>query len=178
MLERGAKEVSAKSSIGLLFSHYESQGIPSDGRVCSPSAQYKTTPNDTRVIPVVSWAHAGEAAAYEELPESWREKVPTECRDPKAFAVRLEGDSMESTHGLSFREGDVLVVQPSETAHSGCLVVARFRNDGVIFRRFEVTNKAITLVPLNNRYQASQHQIDEFSWIYPVWGRWTQIWRK
>ena len=131
-----------------------------------------------KLIPVLSWAHAGEAAAYDEIPASWQEKIPTECRDPKAFAVRLEGDSMESTSGPSFREGDFLIVQPSETAHSGCLVVARFANDGIIFRRFEMTGKTITLVPFNTRYQASQHEPNEFAWIYPVWGRITFLWRK
>lgn len=126
------------------------------------------------MIGVTGWAHAGEAESYEEIPEPWKGKIPTECRDPKAFAVILEGDSMEP----KFSEGDLLVVQPTEQAHSGSLVVAKFANDGVIFRRFEITGKTVTLVPLNTRYQASQHSIEEFSWIYPVWGRWTQIWRK
>lgn len=127
-----------------------------------------------RTIGVTGWAHAGEAGSYEEIPEHWKGKIPTECRDPKAFAVILEGDSMEP----KYSEGDLLVVQPTEQAHSGCLVVAKFAHDGVIFRRFEITGKIVTLVPLNRRYQATQHSIEDFSWIYPVWGRWTQVWRK
>lgn len=135
------------------------------------SRQYQTFP---RMIPVVGWAHAGEAESYEQLPNSWQHKIPTECRDVKAFAVELEGDSMEP----KYSEGDMLIVQPSETAHSGSLVVARFANDGVVFRRLEVDGKTITLVPLNPRYRTSQYTPEDFSWIYPVWGRWTQIWRR
>lgn len=126
-----------------------------------------------RQIPVIGWAHAGDAASYEEIPQDWQDRVPTECRDPKAFAVRLEGDSMAPR----FWEGDVLILQPSETAYSGCFVVAKFDNDGVVFRRIEMSGPRISLVPLNERYDITQHAPEEFSWIYPVWGRWTQIWK-
>lgn len=127
-----------------------------------------------RTIPVIGWAHAGEAASYEELPPSWQNEIPTECQDVKAFAVSLEGDSMEPRFG----DGDLLIVQPSEQAYSGCYVVARFVNDGVIFRRLEMSGNQISLVPLNDRYQVTTHAPDEFSWIYPVWGRWTQLWKR
>lgn len=127
-----------------------------------------------RAIPAVGWAHAGEAASYEEMPFSWRNKIPTDCPDAKAFAVYLEGESMEP----KFSDGDILIVQPTVEPHSGCYVVARFADDGVIFRRFEAIGKTIRLVPLNERYPATEHQPHEFSWIYPVWGRVTQIWRK
>ncbi len=139
--------------------------------VKEPTTQYG---NACRMIPVYGWAHAGEAEAYEEMAGDWQYKVPTESRDPQAFAVQLEGDSMEP----KFSEGDMIVVQPSEAPYSGCLVVARYADDGVIFRRFEVSGKTITLVPLNTRYNPTEHEVGDFSWIYPVWGRWTQVWRK
>ena len=77
-----------------------------------------------------------------------------------------------------FGEGDLIIVQPSETAYSGCFVVAKFVNDGVIFRRIEMSGPVISLVPLNERYSVTTHEAEEFTWIYPVWGRWTQIWRR
>jgi SOS-response transcriptional repressor LexA len=127
-----------------------------------------------RGVPAVGWAHAGEAESYEEMPFSWRNQIPTDCPDAKAFAVYLEGDSMEP----KFSDGDILIVQPTAEPHSGCFVVARFADDGVIFRRFEMIGKTIRLVPLNSRYPATDHQPRDFSWIYPVWGRVTQIWRR
>lgn len=77
-----------------------------------------------------------------------------------------------------FSEGDVLIIQPSEEAYSGCFIVARFVDDGVVFRRLEMSGGVFRLIPLNERYPVTEHQPSEFSWIYPVWGRWTQIWRR
>jgi SOS-response transcriptional repressor LexA len=131
-----------------------------------------------RRIPLLGMAHAGNANAYEEIPRSWQETVPTDCRDPKAFALSLEGDSMVGQKGLSLFHGDVLVVQPSVQPYSGCIVVARFVNDGVVCRQFESAGDKLVLAPLNERFPVSEHNPDEFSWIYPVWGRWTQIWKR
>ena len=128
----------------------------------------------TRMIPVIGWAHAGQSENYEELPKSWQHKIPTECRDVRAFAVALEGDSMKP----EFYEGDKLIIQPSEEVYSGCYAVARFVDDGVVFRRLEMSQGMIRLIPLNERYPVTEHHPAEFSWIYPVWGMWRQIWKK
>lgn len=128
-----------------------------------------------RMVPVIGWAHAGDAGRYDEIPKSWQNRVPTDCSDPKAFGVSLEGDSMEP----KFSDGDILIVQPTTEAHSGCFVVARFADDSVIFRRLEMRRGRIILVPLNHfQYQSSEHSPDEFSWIYPVYARITMMWRK
>lgn len=127
----------------------------------------------TRRIPVIGWAHAGQAASYEEMPEDWQQMIPTDCRDPKAFAVMLEGDSMEPL----FRDGDLLVLMPSQRIHNGCLAVIRLASDGVLLRRVEVREERLRLVPLNPRYEAEEMSGDQISWAYPVWGRWSQVWK-
>lgn len=131
---------------------------------------YRVTP---RRVPVIGWAHAGAAGSYEELPKHWQETVSSDCRDAKAFAVQLEGDSMEPF----YREGDTLVLMPSQEIHNGCLAVIRFANDGVIFRRVETRKGRIRLVPLNARYEAEEHECSEISWAYPVYERRTLVWR-
>lgn len=173
MIERGEKLVDDETSLGLLFR------IAEDGHKVEPVSvmvrdDEKPYRAGSRMIPVIGWAHAGEAESYEELPKDWQHRIPTECPDDRAFAVSLEGDSMEP----KFSDGDMLVVQPSEEPYSGCFVVARFANDGIIFRRMEMNGERIRLMPLNERWQPSEHERDEFTWIYPVWGRWTQIWRR
>lgn len=140
----------------------------------SYGAKTPTLDSHARMIRVIGWAHAGEAEGYEQIPDSWAQSVPTECQDPDAFAVQLEGDSMEP----KFSDGDVLVVQPNAQPYSGCFVVARFVDDGVIFRRMEMAGLQIVLKPLNDRWPVTSHELKEFSWIYPVWGRWTQIWKR
>lgn len=119
-----------------------------------------------RWVPVVSWAHAGEAASYEELPPHWRDdSAPTECRDPKAFALVVDGDSMEPR----CLNGDIVVVMPSEEPRSGCLVVAKLRDDGVVLRRYShLSGGRIRLTAYNSLYPATDHDRAEFHWIYPV----------
>jgi SOS-response transcriptional repressor LexA len=129
-----------------------------------------------RKVPVVSWAHAGDAMSYEELPTHWQNSITSESRDPHAFAAQLEGDSMRATNpGLSFEPGDFIVAEPSEQAYSGCFAIAKFTNDGVIFRRFESSGDKIRLVPLNERYPVTEHARSEFHWIYPVQSRITNL---
>src|SRR5688572_10753414 len=50
----------------------------------------------SRRAPVVSWAAAGVARAYEDLANQIEETVETECKDPNTFAIIIEGDSMEN----------------------------------------------------------------------------------
>jgi len=139
----------------------------------APVPKHEPEQSASRRIRVLGWAHAGQAAAYDELPHDHQATIPTDCRDPKAFGVHLEGDSMRP----QFDDGDLLVLMPSQEVYSGCFAVARFVDDGVVFRRIEFTGNQIQLVPLNERYQVTTHSREDFSWIYPVWGSWTQLWK-
>lgn len=115
-------------------------------------------------VPIVSWAHAGEAHTYEELPKTWREWIPTYSRDPKAFAVRLVGDSMSR----EYLEGDLIIVEPGREPYSGCLAVVRLADGGILFRKVEMRGQSFELVPFNMQYQAREFRRSEISWIYPM----------
>lgn len=130
--------------------------------------------DSTRQIPVLGWAHAGDAMNYDEIPESWQERVPTECRDPKAFAIRLEGESMKP----EYAEGDLLIVQPSEEIYNGCLAVIKMRSDGYIFRRVELRPAYLRMIPLNPQWACEDLPRDQIAWAYPVWGMWRQVWKR
>jgi len=127
-----------------------------------------------RMIPVLGWAHAGEAVNYDEIPKSWQERVPTECRDPKAFAIRLEGESMRP----EYSEGDLLIVQPSEEIYNGCLAVVRMKSDGYIFRRIELRAGYLRMIPLNPQWSSEDLPMEQVAWVYPVWGMWRQVWKR
>ena len=155
-------------------------GVDGSTSVEPPPAGFRSIDGEfspMRRIPVLGWAHAGQAASYEEMSHDWVEWIPTDCRDPKAFGVRLEGDSMEGPGRQSFYEGDLLVLMPSERIHNGCLAVVRMECDGVLFRRVETRGDMVRLVPFNPRYEAESLPLDKISWAYPVWGRWSQLWR-
>ncbi len=131
-------------------------------------------PGTTRHVPVLGWAHAGDAMNYDEIPESWQERVPTECRDPKAFAIRLEGESMKP----EYSEGDLLIVQPSEEIYNGCLAVIKLAADGYIFRRIELRPEYLRLIPLNPLWGSEALPREQIAWAYPVWGMWRQVWKR
>lgn len=130
---------------------------------------YKATIN--RMIPVLGFAHAGLAENYEEIPEDWQDKVPASIRDPKAFAVRLEGDSMEP----KFCTGDVLILKPSGEVYSGCLAVLKLKDDGFVFRRVERRAEFVRLIPLNPQWPTEEMPNEHVTWIFPVWGMFRQI---
>lgn len=116
-------------------------------------------------VPVISWAHAGDAECYEELPESWQEHVTADVGDADAFVLQLRGESMEPR----YYEGDLLIVSPNRRASNGGLVVCKFaEGDGIIFRQLQVVGTVIRLVPINVRWVPSDHAEEDFEWIYPV----------
>lgn len=126
-----------------------------------------------RTIPLIGWAHAGQAQSYEELPQDWQDEIPTDCPDPNAFGVTLEGDSMETM----FHDGDKLTLMPNAEVFNGSLCVVRFKNDGVLLRKIEFTPSAVRLHPLNKDYEIQEFTPDALTWMYRVWGAWTQVFR-
>lgn len=118
-----------------------------------------------RQVPVISWSHAGQAVAYEEMPQHFQGKVATTSTDPRAFAVIVEGDSMEPKVYAT----DCVVCEPSRTPINGKPVVAKHADDGVQLRIYhKMPSGKIRLAPLNPVYPAMEHDPDEFQWIYPV----------
>ncbi len=149
----------------------QSQGFSVNAE--SPPA-YPAVP--IRGVPLISWASAGEAVSYEELPLDWQATVPTTARDEKAFAITIQGDSMEP----KFSAGDRLILLPSVPPRNGCLVVARFRSDGVVFKLFNIVNsteRAFRLTSYNPVYPPLDCREEDFDWIYPVFEVLKNVWR-
>lgn len=127
-------------------------------------------------IPVISWAKAGEATTYYEIPSEWQKRIsiPPGCPDESSFGIEIKGDSMEP----KFSEGDIVVVMPNIRPKNGCLVIARLKNDGVMFKRFfysEDQNK-IELRSYNPAYAPMIFSGEDFSWIYPVFSVHKDLW--
>jgi SOS-response transcriptional repressor LexA len=122
-----------------------------------------------RKVPVVSWVRAGEADYnYDDLCNYLDETLPTDTTDPNAFAVIVEGDSMEP----KFSPGDRLILTPNIAARNGDLVIARLRESGaVLFKRFFQTGpkgETIKLTSYNPVYPEMQYHLGEFRFIYRV----------
>lgn len=145
---------------------FSSEPLPHDHVIREDPAPYSTPPMmSVRAVPVLSWAHAGAAVAYEELPRTWQSQTWTTSRNMQAFALTVEGDSM-MPHCLP---GDLVVLSPGEEPRNGQLVVAKLRDDGIVLRRYTRLNAStIRLSAYNPVYPAVDYPASAFHWIYPV----------
>jgi phage repressor protein C with HTH and peptisase S24 domain len=119
-----------------------------------------------RNLPVLSWAQAGQATDFEEIPQDWNEVVPSDVADERAFAVRLRGDSMEPR----FSDGDIAVLLPNIAPTNGETVVANLRNQGILCKimHVQLDKNLIKLSSYNPAYPPTEYHRDEFHWIFPV----------
>jgi SOS-response transcriptional repressor LexA len=122
--------------------------------------------NAGRRAPVVSWAAAGQARAYEDLANQIEETVETESRDPNSFAIIIEGDSMEH----KFYAGDRVVFAPNSEPRNGDAVVAKLQDGRVLFKYFYRTGPEgarVKLVSENSNYGPLEFDRSDFLFIYP-----------
>ncbi|MEZ4654454.1 MAG: S24 family peptidase [Candidatus Eisenbacteria bacterium] len=86
--------------------------------------------------------------------------VSKTSRGGEPFAVRVQGDSMIEEGIL---EGDFVLVEPSETARSGEMVVAYVGEDqACTVKRYHKAEGAVELRPANPRYQPIRVQGDPY----------------
>ncbi len=70
-----------------------------------------------------------------------------------AFALRVEGDSMEAAHGVSFPPGSIIVIDPEYQANNGAFVLAKQSSTGsLVFKQYVIDGSRRYLKPLNPRY--------------------------
>jgi len=171
-IETGRK--TASPSLRLLLTELEKsplhRGINDRSAIHEASSKNKSINAiqiQPRSIPVISWAQAGIATDFEQVPDDWQEKIHVDVGDPKAFAVKLRGDSMEPR----FQDGDVVVVLPSTTARNGDLVIANIKGQGVAFKILNISSgntRKMKLTSYNQVYAPMEHMVEDLHWIYPV----------
>jgi SOS-response transcriptional repressor LexA len=131
----------------------------------------------TRAIPVRSWAQAGTGADFGELPLDWNRRVATDCPDEQAFAVEIQGDSMEP----KFFPGDIAVLMPTRQPRNGSLVVARLEHEGVVFKVFtargQLPLRVCCFTSYNSVFQPIEVPESSVIWNYPVYQIVRQVWR-
>lgn len=136
----------------------------------APDREYGTTSyrssSRVRSLPVLSWAQAGMAVDFQQMPEEWDETVASEVADDRAFAVRLRGDSMEPR----FEDGDLAVLLPGLAATNGEIVVANLKNEGILCKimHVQLDKNLITLSSYNPAFPPMQYRREDFHWIFPV----------
>jgi SOS-response transcriptional repressor LexA len=121
-------------------------------------------------VPVVSWASAGGGGNFSDLCEYLDEKVETDCPDPNAYSLIVEGDSMEPR----LCPGDRVVIAPNIEARNGDMVVARLRESGSallkLFHQVGKKGELVRLTSYNPAYPALEHPRKDFRFVQPIWG--------
>lgn len=119
-------------------------------------------------IPLISHVQAGlwteSVNAYEH--GSGQEYIPTQiATGPHAFAVSIRGDSMLP----EFRDGDIVIIDPSVPPAPGDLVVASNEQHEATFKKYrprgmnEYGEPIVELVPLNEDFPTLRSDSTAFS---------------
>jgi phage repressor protein C with HTH and peptisase S24 domain len=149
-------------------------------RVAEECRSLRTRPagqiSGIRAIPVRSWAQAGIGVDFEELPLDWQRQIATDCPDERAFAVEIQGDSMEP----KYLQGDIAVLMPTHQPRNGSLVVARLE-EGVVFKVFTVRDQSsiriCSFTSYNSVFQPIEVPGSKVIWNFPVYQIVRQVWR-
>lgn len=114
-----------------------------------------------KAVPLISCVRAGHwlEASDPYAPghaEEWRET--TAKVGPRAFALKVVGDSMQNPTGSpSIPEGSIVIVDPDREATSGKIVVAKLlESDEVTLKKLVVDGPNVYLKPLNPDYKTIQ----------------------
>lgn len=120
-----------------------------------------------KFVPLLSMAQCGAMMAYDDTAYDHSGFVCFNPQDPRAFAVKLAGDSMQP----KFDAGDVAVIYPSKPARNGGVVIAKLREEhggDVMFKLYSSAGGAVTLTSYNPAYPPMTWPREAFAWVYPV----------
>lgn len=99
------------------------------GRMLPSESNVEPGPDIKGRVPLISWVQAGSWCEVEDLyavgdAEEWL-PCPT-SHGERTYALRVRGESMFNPHERrSFRDGDIIYVDPDKQAESGSAVIAK-----------------------------------------------------
>ena len=120
-------------------------------------------------IPLIGFAQAGAAGYFDDAGYptggGWDEIPFPGLGDPHAYALEINGDSMEPV----FRDGDVIIVAPHASIRRGDRVVIRTKVGEVMAKQLRRrTGKVIELQSLNRQHGDRTLFLDDVDWMARV----------
>lgn len=76
--------------------------------------------------------------------------IPRDLYKPNRFALRVRGDSMIEEQ---IADGDIIIIEPSQTAQNGDKVVALIDDTSATIKKFYLERKTVRLQPANPNYK-------------------------
>lgn len=129
----------------------------------------KARTTQTRAVPLIGLAQAGGQGFFDDAGfpagSGWEHiKLPTIDED-NAYALQVSGESMLPL----YREGDILVVSPTQAPRKGDRVVVRTTGGEVMAKILaKKTGKKIELHSLNPAYPPRTLEGDEIEWMHRI----------
>lgn len=111
------------------------------------------TPNNLRMVPVISWVAAGNWCNIELLPQDEAVRwLPCPVNHSKnTYALRVSGVSMQNPNGKpTFDDGDIIFVDPERCAENkSCIIVRLDDEEKATFKQLIIENGDKYIQPLN-----------------------------
>lgn len=125
-------------------------------------------------VPVISWVRAGhwdEASDPMQPGDADDWKPCPVSHGPRAYALRVVGDSMTAPHGKSFPDGCLIFVDPDRLDPSnGAAIIAKVNGDDAV--TFKVIMKDAGRIWLRALNPAYPPIMDKFRVLGTVIGKW------
>lgn len=120
-------------------------------------------------IPVVGLSKAGRGGFFDDqgypVGEGFRKiHRPEWIKDPHAYAVLVDGDSMEP----AIEEKSIVLVDTSHQVKTGDKVVARLTTGEVMLKSLRIQGDLFILESLNQKYQPIVLKKKELDWMHKV----------
>lgn len=167
-IEKLAKALEVEASLILYGKDSESVTVDDNGNG-RPTSAFDPPNYIPYDIPVVGMTKAGRGGFYDDqgfpVAEGFR-KVhrPIDVKDPNAYALRVEGDSMSPM----LERGWIVYVCPNHQYENGDLVVVALNTDEVMIKKLRKRDGMMVLQSINPSYEPLVLVPDGFRFIHKV----------
>ena len=120
----------------------------------------------TQRIPVIGYAQAGELGYFDDAGypagSGWDEVLFPQVGDPHAFALEIQGDSMQP----AYRDGDTIIVSPGASIRRGDRLVVKTKEGEVMAKELvRQTATRVELTSINQAHGDRALQAGEIEWM-------------
>jgi SOS-response transcriptional repressor LexA len=138
-----------------------------------PDSNIEPGPAIKGYVPLISWVQAGAWCEISDVRTMDDAEIWLPCaasHSPQSYALRVRGLSMFNQHERrSFRDGDIIFVDPAKDAENGSLVIAKLMDSQeATFKQLVMEGSRRFLKPLNPAWPDPIIELDDDAMICGV----------